>query len=287
MSEGTAATGDNGITATAIDPGTATTGVTSAPTPTNASIAWLEGADELTVGYAQNKGWQSPNELLSSYQNLEKLLGADRAGNTVVLPKDGATPDELNAFYGKLGRPSDPAGYNIDVPQGIPSDFTNAATAKFHELGLSQKQGQELASWWQGYAGNIAATQEAQAAEAFRADEVSLRQDWGQAYDQNIGIARTVANTLGLDAPTIDKLQAALGHKGTMDLLYKIGEKSGEDVFVTSQTGAGFRGAMTPAQAKAEISQLQQDRDFVSKYLNKDANAIKRMAELHSFAYPE
>lgn len=287
MSEGTAAAGDNGIAGTAIDPGTATTGATSAPTPTNASISWLDGADELTVGYAQNKGWKSPNELLSSYQNLEKLFGADRAGNTISLPKEGASADELNSFYGRLGRPTDASGYNIEVPQGIPPDFTNAATSKFHELGLTQKQGQELAAWWQGYAGNIAATQEAQAAESFRTDDATLRQDWGQAYDQNIGIARNVANALELDAPTIDKLQSVLGHKGTMDLLYKIGEKSGEDRFITSQSGLGFKGAMTPAQAKAEIASLQQDRDFVSKYLNKDSSAIKRMAELHSFAYPE
>jgi hypothetical protein len=288
MTDQTAPAGDNGVSGSAIDPSTATTGTTTANTPSPSSThAWLGEVDELTLGYAQNKGWQNPNELLASYQNLEKLFGADRAGNTVTLPKEGATPEELSAFYNKLGRPSDPKGYGITLPEGVDPTFSNDAMSKFHELGLSKQQGAELSNWWLQYAGGIdSSNKEAQAA-TFAADEAALKQSWGQAYDQNLNVARNVAKALELDEKTVDSLQSVLGHKGVMELLTRIGSKSGEDSFVLGDGKAQFGGALTPAQAKAEIAALQQDRDFVAKYLNKDTAALKKMSELHSYAYPE
>ena len=288
MTDHPAPNGDNGVTGSAIDPSTAVTGITTGTTPAATSThAWLGQVDELTLGYAQNKGWQNPNELLASYQNLEKLFGADRAGNTVTLPKDGATPDELSAFYTKLGRPSDPQGYNLALPEGSDPAFANAATSKFHELGLTKQQGAELTNWWLGHAGGIQAQNDETKSLNFAADEQALRQSWGQAYDQNVSVARNVAQALELDEKTVDSLQSVLGHKGVMDLLTRIGSKSGEDSFVLGDGKAQFGGALTPAQAKAEIAALQQDRDFVAKYLNKDSAALKKMSELHGYAYPE
>ena len=116
--------------------------------PPVAAPNWLDGADEVTVGYVQNKGWEKPTQVLESYRNLEKLMGADRAGNTVILPKPDATPEEFGKFYDRLGRPSDAAGYKLQVPQGGDPEFAKIAGNWFHESGLTAKQGEELAGRW-------------------------------------------------------------------------------------------------------------------------------------------
>lgn len=277
--------GDNGnLNPGVVDP--VNTGVQTGTNPGSNNHNWLGQVDDLTVGYVQNKGWQNPNELLTSYQNLEKLFGADRAGNTVTIPKAEADATEWGSFYDRLGRPSDPKGYGIGVPEGVDPTFTNDATAKFHELGLSKTQAAQLTEWWLGYAGNIEATAKEADAAKFQAEEADLRKSWGQAYDQNVNVARNVAKALDLDAPTVDKLQSVLGHKGVMELLTKIGAKNGEADFVTS-SNQQFGNVLTPQQAKAEIAQLLQDKNFVDRYMNKDQEALKKMANLHTMAYPE
>jgi hypothetical protein len=92
---------------------------------------------------------------------------------------------------------------------------------------------------------------------------------------------------LNLDAATIDKLSDALGHRATMNLLQRVGAGMREDSLVTSDSPSGFGSALTPAQAKAQIQSLMQDRDFTDKYLKGDSTARTRMAQLHSYAFPE
>ena len=72
--------------------------------------------------YAESKGWKGdtpPDALLSSYKNLEKVWGADKAGRALMLPKDANDTAALDAIYDKLGRPADPSGYEITLPEGV------------------------------------------------------------------------------------------------------------------------------------------------------------------------
>lgn len=272
--------GDNGA------PATAAPAVTPVAAPTTPSVDWLKDADELTLGYTQNKGWKDPTEVVRSYQNLEKLLGADRAGNTVVLPKADASPEELSAFYNKLGRPADAKDYKLGLPEGADPAFSNAAAAKFHELGLSAKQAEELSGWYNQFGQQTQQQMEAQRAEQFQQQNAELRTGWGLKYDENVLVARNTVNALGLDSKTIDALEGAMGHKGLMEFLVRVGSKSGEADFVSGDIQS-FNNAMTPAQAKAAIQSKMDDKTFVSKYLNKDADAVAEMQRLHKYAYPE
>lgn len=275
------ATGGEGSTATtAATTATAQTAAPAAPT-------WLGDADEVTVGYVQNKGWTEPKQVLEGYRNLEKLLGADKAGNAVVMPKPDAQQAELDAFYNRLGRPSDAAGYKIAVPEGGNADFAKAAAGKFHELGLTSKQGEALSAWWNESAGAQTAATQAAKASAFQADDAALKTAWGAAYQQNLTAAQTAVRGLGLDNATIDKLADAMGHKATMEFFQKIGSKVGESDFVTGDKLENFGSALTPGQAKAKISDLMRDKNFTARYLSRDADAKAEMERLHKFAYPE
>ncbi len=244
---------------------------------------WLNGADELTVGYAQNKGWDSPVKVLDSYRNLEKLFGADKAGRTVVMPKDG---EDYGAFYDKLGRPTGPDGYKIQAANGD-TNFAKVVSEKFYELGLTKAQGEQFSGWFNEMMQNGQQNEAAQRSAALEAEGQQLRTEWGAAYDKNVLMAREGARQLGFDAEAIDKLEGALGHRATMELFQKFGSLLPEDGLVTGGTNTGFGSAMTPAQAKAEIQSLMQDRDFVGKYTSGAKDARDKMAQLHAYAYPE
>jgi hypothetical protein len=261
------------------------TGAPAAAAPA-AAPEWLKGADEVTVGYVQNKGWTEPTQVLEGYRNLEKLLGADKAGRAVVLPGDKAEPAEVAAFYEKLGRPADPKDYKIPVPEGYDPGFAEAAKAKFHELGITAKQAEGLAAWNNEYVQNLVAGQQNQTAEAFQKDVAALKEAWGAAHDQNVVVARNVVNALGWDAAKVDKLSAAIGHKELMQTLHQLGTKMGEDLFVGGKDNQ-YGGALTPAQAKARIQELRNDKAWTARYLNRDAEALAEMTKLQRYAFPE
>lgn len=264
-----------------------TPAVAPAAAPTAAPIPWLEGADELTLGYVQNKGWKEPTDILNAYRNAEKFISAP-VDKRLVIPNADQDATAWNAFYDRLGRPSEPAGYKFEMPEGADPEFAKNAQAKMHELGLSKKQGEELAAWWNAQASGVANAGKEQMAQAFQADDIALKAEWGAAFQQNLTAAQAAARGLGLDEGTIDKLQQALGHKATMNLLYQIGSKVGEADFVAGVGGPEkFGTAMTPAAAMARIAELKADKNFVARYVSKDVDAVSEMKRLHAFAYPE
>lgn len=273
----------------AAPPASSSAALTLTPTPAAPSgpIPWLEGADELTVGYVKNKGWENPAQVLDGYRNLEKLLGADKAGNAVILPKPDASPAEFDAFYNRLGRPAEPTGYKLAVPEGMPKDFAAMAAAKMHELGLPQKTGEALGAWWNEFVTGQNSQQETALQTAFADDERALKEGWGKAYTQELAKAQRAVQGLGVTDAQIDVMQKAMGHKATMEFFNKIGSKIGEPDFTTGQRPDGFGGSMTPEQAKAKIVEMTSDKNFVTRYVNKDAAAVAEMKRLHEFAYPE
>lgn len=247
--------------------------------------SWLNGADDTTVGYVQNKGWKDPIQMLDGYRNLEKLLGADKANNAIIIPKDTADAKEWNAVYDRLGRPSAPDGYKVEIPQGGDKDFHDASMAKFYELGLNKMQGEKLANWYNDTILKEIKEREVKNEQVFQQEDSEVKREWGQAYTQNLAQTQVAVRGLGLSADMVDKISSAIGHKATMNLFQKIGAGMREDTLVGS--GSGFGSILTPGQAKAEIQRLVQDKDFSKKYLNGDADSLNRMKILHEYAYPE
>ena len=52
-----------------------------------ASPSWTEGLAEDAQGYVENKGWKGADQMLDSYRNLEKAMGAP-GESVLTLPKD-------------------------------------------------------------------------------------------------------------------------------------------------------------------------------------------------------
>lgn len=262
----------------------------SAAAPVTNAPEWTASFKEDIKGYALKKEFKDPESVVQSYRDLEKLIGVKE--RLLTLPEKADDKESWNQIYAKLGRPEKPEEYALPLNEKAKEygteendkKFKAFAEAAFHELGLSTKQGRELAEKWGQFAGSEIEAMRAQKLEAAKADEASLAKEWGLAYEQNLTQAKAAAKQFGLEGKEIDGLQSSLGFSGTMKLMHRLFEKIGEDKYLNSQ--GGRFGISSPEQAKARISDLLKDTDFQKKLLSKNVDAKHEWDKLHKEAYP-
>ena len=266
--------GDNGT------PAAPAAGVQPSAQPSPGSV-WTAAFDEDTNAYVSNKGWKEPADLLTSYRNLEKFAGG--AKNLVELPPEGATPEQLDAFYTKLGRPGSPDEYGLQPPQGADPELTNWFKGTAHKLGLTAAQAKALYTEWNSMSGSMQEKLQAQQAQESEKAIGALRQEWGQAFDQQIGAGRRAVAALGLDAARLSAYEEKLGTGEMLKLFATLGSKMGEDSFEGGRSESGF--GVTPAQARQEIADLKMDKQFMDNYLKGNPDAVGKMRRLMEAAH--
>ena len=298
MSEGATATtisaGSSGATVT---PGAASTGgpsgvqgqTTVAAVPNGATTQdWTSGFQEQDKLYITNKGFKDPANMLDSYKNLETLMGTPKE-RLLRLPEKADAP-EWGDIYDRLGRPKNANEYQFGKPgvEPVNKEFTEWAQKQFHGLGLTKSQGETLAAKWNEYAmGDVQKTQAAYDAN-LKVEQGALQKEWGAAYEQKIKGCQAAAQAFGLGKDEVSKLEKALGYSATLKFLSNVGEKLSEDSFIgTGGDAGGFKGALTPGQAQAEIQELLKDKDFSRRYAAGDREAFKKMEALHKAAHPD
>lgn len=239
------------------------------------------------------KGWKHPSEALMSYQNLEKVFGADKAGRTILAPKGDDDVEGWNSVYNRLGRPESPDKYELPVPEGQDRSFADAFAPVFHEYGLTNKQAKGIAEKWNELSGAMMEQQEAAFQQKVDAEYSALQKEWGMAAAQNEEIARRAAiqfsKKAGIDEATFDAMERSIGTAKLIKLFHEIGSSFQEGTFVSGDMSTG--GKMTPAQADAKIKAKFTDNDFMARYMNQDPKirqgAIDEMMELQRMANPE
>jgi hypothetical protein len=278
------------------DEGSATAGNPTAPA---AAPAWYapEGlAPEVSSSLGElvkTKGWKGPADALLSYQNLEKVFGADKAGRTILAPKSDDDADGWNAVYNRLGRPESADKYELPVPEGDDGSFAKSVAPVLHELGLTAKQARGLAEWWNETSSKRIEMEGDSFAQKSEAQYQALQKEWGAAAAQNEELAKRAvlkfSKEAGIDEATFDAMERAIGTAKVMKLFHSIGSSFAEGSFVSSDTPAA--GAMTPAQAKNKIAGMFADQEFMGRYMNNDQRvrqgAIEEMMRLQRMANPE
>lgn len=246
---------------------------------------WTVGLDDSTRGFVQNKGWKGPADVLTSYQNLEKLVGAQE--HLVKLPTKADDVEGWNAVYAKLGRPEKPEGYKIEVPKenGNP-EFAEWAKGTFHSLGLSAKQGETLVAKWNEMQAAAVQKQQQDFQASTETDNTKLKQEWGAAYDDKNKFADAAVKQFGMTQEQMNALRQSMGFANAMKFLSNIGEKVGEHGFVTGGQG-NKSGAYTPEAAREKIKSLTADPEWRAKYIGGSAEHRAEMQRLQQMANPE
>lgn len=224
--------------------------------------AWSDGLSEDNMAFAAGKGWDGPDAAVSSYRNLESLLGHNRAGRTVTLPRDDADAAGYDALYDRLGRPGAPEEYELGGEAIHPPDdalvewFRDTA----YDAGLSDRQASALYGAWNDM---IAARlgQQGEEAEAARAGaNAALRAEWGDAYDANMSVARKAARRFG--GADVAALEAALGEASVASFLARVGAAMGEDALPAGEGARSF--GLSAGEARAAYDSRKQDSDFLA-----------------------
>ena len=253
--------------------------------------SWYGSFDGETQGWLENRGLTKLDgnaalpELVKGFRNAEKFVGAP-ADKLIRVPDwDKADRVELDQGYTKLGRPADAKGYNIPVPDGSPTEMAEWAKSVFHEAGLSQRQAAAISAKWNELGASVSQQNVQAQQQAIKDQETKLQLEWGHAYDKNDAIAARAIDALGLQREQLSALTRSLGFDGAMKMFASIGEKLGESEFVSGDNSSNS--PVTPNQAQSRINQLQQDKDWVNKYIAGNVEARSEMERLMKMAYPQ
>jgi hypothetical protein len=264
----------------------------AAPSPTAAPAAndgawWgkIENQDVRT--WAEAKGFKDPLSAVESAYNLEKLVGFDKAGRTIVIPDENATPEQVKAFHAKIGVPETAAGYTLPVPDGADPAFASEAASWFHKHGVPAKAAEGIVTEWN-------AKMQAAQVESDKQFEIQSGQEFdawaseqGAALNQNQELARRAsaqfipAKDANERRELISKMEQAIGTGNFMKMMAAIGAGLGEGKM--HQGGEGGL-VLTPAQAQQRIKELGSNKEWTQSYLAGDKTKLAEMESLSKLA---
>lgn len=258
---------------------------------------WYNGFGNAEVKtWAQSKGFKDAEAVTESAYNLEKLIGFDRAGRTLVVPKDDATPEEIKAFQSKLGVPDSADGYTLPLPADADPALVKTMQGWMHEAGIPPKSAAKLTEAFVKFSVEQKTSEDKtlfdQSDKAF--GEVTAR--WGKDSDANLELGKRFAAQLIPAEVTLDngskvsrndflaKVFNATGATGAMmELFAKAGGGLGEHQMHTNTQGG--MPDNSPGSAQARIKSLLADKSWSNAYLNGDKDKKAEMARLHEVAY--
>lgn len=253
------------------------------PAAAPAPATWMEGegwTPELKADKTLGK-YKSPADLAVAHVNLSKMLG-----NRVEVPTDQTPPEQAQVFWSKLGVPESPEGYEAPkLPEGYTLD--TGMVDGFRKVALDAKitksGADKLMSWYVEQELIRQTSLQAEFAQEKEEGMKALRNEWGAAADQNIGLCqRVVAQFGGAD------FQAALNETGAgndprvVKFLAKIGRVMAEDGLVEVAT-VGTK----PNEAQAKITAIMNDKKHA--YWDADSpghkQAVVEMSQLYELVH--
>lgn len=248
---------------------------------------------------AQNNGIPDVEALGRKALNLEKFVGAEKAGRGVVLPKPDAPAAEWKAFYEKTGTvPPKPEAYSLpkDLDPKMAEEFSkDPLFAKFqayaHSVGMPQQHFGETIKWFMNESKSMLEGKDADFERKIEADLHTLKTEWGKEWDKNVELGRraTQAFVPHKDATELqdvmNRIEGAIGTAATFRLFAKIGEGLGEHAFVSGGGVGG--GGMTPEAARIRIQELKKDPAWGASFAAGDAEKKAEWTRLHKIGYPD
>ena len=193
--------------------------------------------------------------LAKSYVHAQKMVGSDK----IPVPNKYATDKDWDAVYEKLGRPKSADGYKYDLPQDKQVDEASLKefSSQAHKLGLLPTQANGVVKFYNEMTAKSIQDADSKALAARETSTKELKQEWGQAFDQKINQAATLAKSVGatelFDTNLADGTKLG-DHPVMIKAFAELASKMGEDS-ITQSSGPIYQ---TPAQIEKEIGQLTQ-----------------------------
>ena len=193
--------------------------------------------------------------LAKSYVHAQKMVGSDK----IPVPNKYATDKDWDAVYEKLGRPKSADGYKYDLPQDKQVDEASLKefSSQAHKLGLLPTQAQGMVKFYNEMTAKSIQDADSKALAARENSTKELKQEWGQAFDQKINQAATLAKSVGatelFDTNLADGTKLG-DHPVMIKAFAELAGKMGEDT-ITQASGPAY---LTPNQIEKQIGELTQ-----------------------------
>jgi hypothetical protein len=226
--------------------------------------------------------------LASSYVNLQSHLGRDKIAKPV-------TDSDWDDVYEFLGRPESADKYEIELPEGLPdeiaSQFNDETLSSFkqeaHKLGLNAEQVKRLVAWQAGNMSNQHESYKGIIDQSMEQGESALRQEWGRAYDQNLGFARKAFNEYGGDALAAKMESSGLGNDpDVLKAFANIAKTTMADKDLAGPS-SGTHMALTPEEARSEASTIMSHPAYTDRRHPEHNSMVKKVQGLFAQAHPE
>lgn len=237
-------------------------------------------------GVMSNKAWLDNKK----FSDLSGLIKAAResekqllAGDKIIVPKEGDAPEVFDNFYKALGRPDEPNGYEIPLPEGreLDDEFASTIRDAAFKAGAPASMLGPIAEAFNAHIIKLEQNAEAEKAASQAQGMQEIRSEWGDKFNTNVSYANQAMKMLGLDAEKIGKIEDGLGTAETMKLLSKLGAGMGEDV-LGGGGGSPQAFGVTPAAAREELKNMQENKELRQKVLDKDPATVHRRQMLQT-----
>jgi hypothetical protein len=164
---------------------------------------WKTGLDAefvktLPESYVKKFDGKPTSDVLKSHVELEKAFGKKIEG-MVKLPTEQSTPEEIAAFHKALGVPDKIEGYELAIPEADKDAFESIAgivKAAALESGVAPKS---LSNVWGKVVEAMTAQNKAleeKGLAMMKADEESLKTEWGAKFEENNAVVDKVYGKL-------------------------------------------------------------------------------------------
>jgi hypothetical protein len=234
----------------------------------------------------KGKDWaEAGPQMARQFLEAQKLIGG-----SVRIPKEDAKPEEISAFYAKLGRPESPDKYDLQPPMlpqgaGWDKEAEKAFRKLAHDIGLNNKQAQALVKFHGD--STLAAIQ--RAAETREADVSAIKAKYGASFGNRAALAEKAVYHLAQEAGIpMDKAKAFLESTGLGDhpvlfeMFGKLGESYLEDGFIRGDQPGFMSAEEARAKAQEENRKYIEDR---SKGAPRDPDREAMIENLFKLAY--
>lgn len=234
-------------------------------------------------------------EFLKGHSNLSKMIGE----KGVIIPKDDASPEDIDKFYNTLGRPEKSEGYEISPVEGLHESINidegsvSAFKDMAHKAGLTNKQANQLNGLYLDAISQNAAQSAKLEQDSIANADTELRKEWGDKFDSN---KKSVANMI-IKAGGQDAIDAMGGVDGlgnnpvVLKALGKIAGLVGEDSIngIITSPAAGQSGNESKQDAMTKIGAMNSDKSH-AVWNDRDpdhSKAVKERQRLYGIAYSE
>lgn len=240
-----------------------------APPSTVPAGWWDRYKDPEIKSFVATKNLPDEESAMHSYWSLERLFGAEKAGRTVMTPKDDADIEGQKAFGAKIGVPANADDYKLPIPEGQDDGFAKIAAGWMQQSNIAPWQGRKMAELWNAHAINVekqAAAQkaevEAQAKAKSEAELAALNAEWGPKAAENTEMARRgfreFATRMGINTEP-QKFEDSIGTPNFLKLFVGLGALQAESKFAGNDNQGNFSSSQK-IEMQGQIDKIQADR---------------------------